>query len=70
MRCALVAPALAGQLDVASAAERLQAALKATLADPEGKLNSAHQPGPSGRPVFWAAPAPPHQRENTMTPAP
>ena len=66
----LVAPALAGQLDVASAAERLQAALKATLADPEGKLNSAHQPGPSGRPVFWAATAPPHQRENTMTPAP
>ncbi|HRH30256.1 MAG TPA: hypothetical protein PKV17_15860, partial [Aquabacterium sp.] len=66
----LVAPALAGQLDVASAAERLQAALKATLADPEGKLNSAHQPGPSGRPVFWAATAPPRQRENTMTPAP
>ncbi|MGE0331749.1 MAG: DUF6537 domain-containing protein [Ramlibacter sp.] len=65
-----VAPALAGQLDVASAAGRLQAALKATLADPEGKLNSAHQKAPTAQPVFWAATAPPRQRENTMTPAP
>ncbi len=62
----LVAPALAGQLDVASAATQLQAALKATLADPEGKLNTVHQKSATGRPVFWATP---QQRENTITPA-
>ena len=63
----LVAPALAGQLDVATAAAQLQAALKATLADPEGKLNTAHQKSATGRPVFWATP---QQRENTITPKP
>jgi len=63
----LVAPALAGQLDVATAAAQLQAALKATLADPEGKLNTAHQKSAAGRPVFWATP---QQRENTITPKP
>jgi indolepyruvate ferredoxin oxidoreductase beta subunit len=62
----LVAPALAGQLDVATAAAQLQAALKATLADPEGKLNTAHHKSPTAQPVFWAAP---RQRENTITPA-
>ncbi len=62
----LVAPALAGQLDVATAAAQLQAALKATLADPEGKLNNAHHKSPTAQPVFWAAP---RQRENTITPA-
>lgn len=62
----LVAPALAGQLDVATAAAQLQAALKATLADPEGKLNTAHHKSPAAQPVFWAAPK---QRENTITPA-
>jgi indolepyruvate ferredoxin oxidoreductase beta subunit len=62
----LVAPALAGQLDVATAAAQLQAALKATLADPEGKLNTAHQKSATGQPVFWATP---QQRENTITPA-
>lgn len=63
----LVAPALAGQLDVATAAAQLQAALKATLADPEGRLNTAHQKSATGRPVFWATP---QQRENTITPKP
>ncbi len=54
-----VAPALAGERDVAEAAARLQAALKTTLADPEGKLNAAHgqaPASPSARPVFWAQP--------------
>ena len=65
----LVAPALAGQLDVAAAAAQLQAALKATLADPEGKLNTAHHKSPTAQPVFWAATTPLRQRENTITPA-
>jgi len=54
------------RLDVATAAAQLQAALKATLADPEGKLNTAHQKSATGQPVFWATP---QQRENTITPA-
>ena len=61
----LVAPALAGQLDVAAAAAQLQAALNATLADPEGKLNTAHQKSTAEKPVFWATP---RQRETTITP--
>ncbi len=54
-----VAPALSGALDIASAAAQLQAALKATLADPEGRLNAAHPASPVAQPVFWAQkPAP------------
>ena len=64
-----VAPALAGQIDVAAAADQLKAALKATLADPEGRLNSLHAKTavPTTQPVFWA---PRGQRENTITPVP
>ncbi|MDP3252462.1 MAG: indolepyruvate oxidoreductase subunit beta family protein [Hydrogenophaga sp.] len=50
-----VAPALTGTLDAHTAANALRDALKATLADPEGKLNSAHRPAAAGaQPVFWA----------------
>jgi indolepyruvate ferredoxin oxidoreductase beta subunit len=50
-----VAPALAGTLDAPTAATALRDALKATLADPEGKLNIAHRPAAAGtQPVFWA----------------
>ena len=38
-----VVPALTGAVDADTAANRLSAALKATLADPEGKLNLASQ---------------------------
>ncbi len=50
-----VAPTLDGAADGEAAARGLRAALKATLADPEGKLNSAHRPPPgAAQPVFWA----------------
>ena len=50
-----VAPTLAGSVDAATAANALRHALKTTLADPEGKLNSAHRPTAGGaQPVFWA----------------
>lgn len=62
-----VAPALAGTLDAATAAGALRDALKATLADPEGKLNSAHRPAAgAAQPVFWAERP---GREKTVTPA-
>jgi indolepyruvate ferredoxin oxidoreductase beta subunit len=62
-----VAPALAGTLDAATAAGALRDALKATLADPEGKLNSAHRPAAgAAQPVFWAERP---RREKTVTPA-
>ncbi len=58
-----VAPALdAGEparLDLT--AQALKAALRATLGDPEGRLNSAHaaasQPNVQAKPMFWAPPA-------------
>ena len=67
---AQVAPALAGQVDIATAARELQAALKATLADPEGRLNAATRAQAPAQPVFWAPPRTMQQRENTITPAP
>ncbi len=61
-----VAPALSGAQDASSAEAALRDALKATLADPEGKLNSAHRPATGGaRPVFWAERP---RREKTVTP--
>lgn len=66
-----VAPVLAGDTDIDSAAAHLGAALKSTLADPEGKLNQAHVAAPraaaSAQPVFWAARTASPQRENTIT---
>ncbi|MGC4364901.1 DUF6537 domain-containing protein [Hydrogenophaga sp. R2] len=53
-----VGTALSGQTDPEAAALALQQALRATLADPEGRLNAAFQPSPAARPVFWAAKAP------------
>ena len=50
-----VVPALTGARDADTAAEGLRAALKATLADPEGKLNTAHRPPAGAQPIFWAA---------------
>lgn len=48
-----VAPALqATALDDAALAQALSQALKATLADPEGRLNAAHRPR-AEQPVFW-----------------
>ena len=44
-----VVPALAGQTPLHDAIESLQQALKATLADPEEKLNKSYQ----GKPVLW-----------------
>ncbi len=44
-----VTPALAGSVSLAEAAKELQLALKATLADPEEKLNKSYQ----GKPVLW-----------------
>jgi len=71
---AQVAPALAGQTDVDAAAAGLAAALRSTLADPEGRLNQAHgaaqRAAPSAQPVFWAARPGAPQRENTITQAP
>jgi indolepyruvate ferredoxin oxidoreductase beta subunit len=62
-----VAPALAGTLDAATATSGLRDALKATLADPEGKLNSAHRPAAgAAQPVFWAERP---VREKTVTPS-
>jgi indolepyruvate ferredoxin oxidoreductase beta subunit len=61
-----VAPALAGEHDVATAGANLKEALRQTLADPEGRLNAAAAATPSGaaaqgtaagvrpQPVFWA----------------
>ncbi|MFW2354358.1 indolepyruvate oxidoreductase subunit beta family protein [Hydrogenophaga sp.] len=49
-----VVPALTGARDADTAAEGLRAALKATLADPEGKLNTAHRPQAAAQPIFWA----------------
>ncbi|MBW0170126.1 MAG: indolepyruvate oxidoreductase subunit beta family protein [Hydrogenophaga sp.] len=62
-----VVPALSGAPGAPQAASDLSAALKATLADPEGKLNQAHRaPASNTHPVFWAAKAP--HRETTLTP--
>lgn len=62
-----VAPALAGTLDASAAAGALRDALKATLADPEGKLNSTHRPAAGvAQPVFWAERP---RREKPVTPA-
>jgi indolepyruvate ferredoxin oxidoreductase, beta subunit len=62
-----VAPVLSGALPAEEATTGLRAALKATLADPEGKLNQAHHTTtPKVHPVFWAAKAP--HRETTLTP--
>jgi indolepyruvate ferredoxin oxidoreductase beta subunit len=63
-----VTPALGGALDSEHAASGLRDALKTTLADPEGKLNQAHQRAPASReqPVFWAARP---TRDKPITPA-
>ena len=62
-----VAPALEGGLDAQQAATGLRDALRATLADPEGKLNQAHRPvASSAQPVFWA---PRPARDKPITPA-
>jgi indolepyruvate ferredoxin oxidoreductase beta subunit len=62
-----VAPVLSGALTAEQATTGLREALKATLADPEGKLNQAHRAGtPKAQPVFWAAKAP--HRATTITP--
>jgi indolepyruvate ferredoxin oxidoreductase beta subunit len=50
-----VAPALTGEVDPGQAAAALRQALTATLADPEGKINSAHRPPAGAQPIFWAA---------------
>jgi indolepyruvate ferredoxin oxidoreductase beta subunit len=50
-----VVPALTGAVAPDAAADGLRAALKATLADPEGKLNTAHRPPAGAQPIFWAA---------------
>lgn len=50
-----VVPALTGAVAADTAANSLRAALKATLADPEGKLNTAHRPAAGVQPIFWAA---------------
>ena len=56
-----------GALTAEQATAGLREALKATLADPEGKLNQAHRAGtPKAQPVFWAAKAP--HRATTITP--
>jgi len=49
-----MAPALAGTTDPQAAATGLREALSATLADPEGKLNTAHRPTAAAQPIFWA----------------
>lgn len=61
-----VAPVLAGGMDIAMAEAQLKAALGATLADPEGTLNTAHARAPTAaaaaagtHPVFWARTVPP-----------
>ena len=62
-----VAPALVGTLDAPTATIGLRNALKATLADPEGKLNIAHRPAAAGtQPVFWAERP---RRDKPVTPA-
>ncbi len=50
-----VVPALTGAVNADTAANSLRTALKATLADPEGKLNTAHRPPAGAQPIFWAA---------------
>ncbi len=50
-----VVPALTGEVAADAAADGLRAALAATLADPEGKLNTAHRPPAAAQPIFWAA---------------
>ena len=50
-----VVPALTGAVAADNAADGLRAALKTTLADPEGKLNTAHRPPAGAQPIFWAA---------------
>ena len=58
---------LEGGLDAQQAATGLRDALRATLADPEGKLNQAHRPvASSAQPVFWA---PRPARDKPITPA-
>ncbi|MGE0098716.1 MAG: indolepyruvate oxidoreductase subunit beta family protein [Hydrogenophaga sp.] len=50
-----VAPSLTSELDASTAANALREALKATLADPEGKLNSGQRPDAGGtQTMFWA----------------
>ncbi len=62
-----VAPVLDGAGDAGQAARDLEAALRTTLADPEGRLNQAHRSaGARAQPVFWA-PRPPGDRP--ITPA-
>lgn len=53
-----VLPAVAGNTDLSAGALALQQALRATLADPEGRMNAAFAPSSAARPVFWAARAP------------
>ena len=50
-----VVPVLTGAGDADHATQGLRAALAATLADPEGKLNTAHRPPAGAQPIFWAA---------------
>jgi indolepyruvate ferredoxin oxidoreductase beta subunit len=60
-----IAPALANEerLRAATTASSLQQAIRATLADPEGKLNIASQiaghASAQTKPIFWAKTAPP-----------
>jgi indolepyruvate ferredoxin oxidoreductase beta subunit len=56
-----VAPALPDgeRLGSSAAASALRDAIRATLADPEGKLNTASRTRGESRPVFWARSAPP-----------
>lgn len=50
-----VRPALQGDVDDAASALALEQALRATLADPEGRLNQSHARTPAAaQPVFWA----------------
>lgn len=50
-----VKPALVGEVDDAASALALEQALRATLADPEGTLNTAHARTPAAaQPIFWA----------------
>jgi indolepyruvate ferredoxin oxidoreductase beta subunit len=58
-----VTPVLGGHVDVETAAKDLQAAIRATLADPEGKLNAAAPREIVAQPIHWM----PRERENTIT---
>jgi indolepyruvate ferredoxin oxidoreductase beta subunit len=50
-----VVPVLTGAGGADNATQGLRTALTATLADPEGKLNTAHRPPSGAQPIFWAA---------------